>query len=193
MNSGSGNVEVMKLSGVILLCLSIQKPSINSSLIQQRILWGRSIEDMAKISKPNIMASPSMSHNESNGLYYSFGNVGAFKKVNNSSVGQYVIKKSTNEDKKDEKEEIANLIEKMISVELKIAVENLSTIIPNLKMLIAPVLDVAYDLQDEHGNIGMKRTTIGRGIWSTCLCVKAITGLFHNEDDCTYTIISIPK
>ena len=84
-------------------------------------------------------------------------------------------------------------IEKMISVELKIAVENLSTIIPNLKMLIAPVLDVAYDLQDEYGNIGMKRTTIGRGIWSTCLCVNAITGLFHNEDDCTYTIISIPK
>ena len=144
MNSGSGNVEVMKLSGVILLCLSIQKPSINSSLIQQRILWGRLFQDMAKISRPNIMASPSMSHNGSNGLHYSFGNVGALKKVNKSPVGQYIIKKSTNKDKQDEREEITNLIDKMISVEPKIAVENLSTILPNLKMLRAPVLDVAF-------------------------------------------------
>ena len=48
-------------------------------------------------------------------------------------------------------------------------------------------------LQDEHGNIGMKCTTTGRGIWSTCFSVNATTGLFHNEDDCTYTVISVPS
>ena len=133
-----------------------------------------------------------MSHNELNGWYYSFGNVSIFEKVNNSLVGQYIIKKSPNDDKQDKIEEAEILIDNMISVELIIALDTLSTILPNVKMLIAHVLDVVHDLQDEYGKIGIKPTPIGRGIWSTCLCVNATTGLFHNEDDYMYTIISVP-
>ena len=38
----------------------------------------------------------------------------------------------------------------------------------------------------------MKVTSTGYGSWSSNLCVNATTDLFHTEDDCTYTIISVP-
>ena len=30
-------------------------------------------------------------------------------------------------------------------------------------------------------------------LWQTSICVNAQTGEFHNENDCTYTIITTPK
>ena len=83
------------------------------------------------------------------------------------------------------------LIEKMISVELKRAINMFSSVVPNIKMLISPVLDVAYTLQEKYGDVGMKMTCTGLGSWSSNLCVNATTGVFHNEDDCTYTIICV--
>ena len=59
-------------------------------------------------------------------------------------------------------------------------------------MLLSPVLHVAYGLQDNYGDIGMKKTSTGNGTWSSNLCVNATTGLSHNEDDCTYTVICVP-
>ena len=147
---------------------------------------------MARISKPNIMDSPHLSHSKSNGLYYGFGKRGRFKIVNNSSVGLYVNKKSCNAGMQEEIDDSASFIEKMISVELKNSINTFSSIVPNVKMLISPVLDVAYDLQEKYGDIGMKVTSTGRGCWSSNLCVNATTGLFHNEEDCTYTIICVP-
>ena len=72
----------------------------------------------------------------------------------------------------------ATAIEKIISVELKCAFNIISTILPNIKMLISPVLDVGYDFQCEYGDIGMKVTSTGRGSWSSHLCVNATTGRF---------------
>ena len=187
------NEHATNLSGFVLLCLAVLKKSKMNSLLGQQIEWGRLIREMASMSKPNIMASPSMSHNESDGWYYSFGNRGAFQKINNSSVSQYSVKKSTNHDKQEEIKETATAIEKIISVELKCALNTISTILPNIQMLISPVLDVGYDLQHKHGDIGMKLTSNGRGCWSSHISVNATTGLFHNEDDCTYTTISVPS
>ena len=31
------------------------------------------------------------------------------------------------------------------------------------------------------------------GIWQSCICVNAETEVFHTEQDCTYTVIWIPK
>ena len=31
------------------------------------------------------------------------------------------------------------------------------------------------------------------GCWQTSICVNATTGKLHSENDCTYTLISVPK
>ena len=130
-------------SGVVLLCLTVYKESKNTTVQDEKFSWGRLLREMARISKPNIMDSPHFSHSESSGLYYGFGNRGRFKIVNNSSVGLYVNKKSCNVHKQEEINDSASLIEKMISVELKNSINTFSSIVPNVKMLISHVLDVA--------------------------------------------------
>ena len=35
-------------------------------------------------------------------------------------------------------------------------------------------------------------TPQGEGSWASSLCVNATTNIFHNEMDCTYTLISVP-
>ena len=60
-------------------------------------------------------------------------------------------------------------------------------------MLMSPILDVAYDLQSEHGDISLKATPQGSGSWTSNLCVNATTKCFHTEKDCTYTLISVPR
>ena len=83
-------------SGVVALLISRQK--INGQLVREvrddsRIIWGILIVEMSDIIKPNILASPSVNHNDSEGFYYYFGNNGVFKKVGNYTVGKYVTKK----------------------------------------------------------------------------------------------------
>ena len=48
-----------------------------------------------KRTKSNIMKKGAANHHNSKGLYYSFGNKGAFHNKVNSSVGQYSKKKIT--------------------------------------------------------------------------------------------------
>ena len=31
------------------------------------------------------------------------------------------------------------------------------------------------------------------GVWQSCTCVNAETEVFHTEQDCTYTVVSIPN
>ena len=51
---------------------------------------------MLRQTKNNIMKRGSANYYNSNGEYYSFGNKGTFKLVENKSVGQYAMKGSTN-------------------------------------------------------------------------------------------------
>ena len=92
LNSGSERIDSRTSSGVVLLCLSVEKESKNSIIVENKITWGSLIGEMSRIDKPNIMDSARMSHSESNGFYYGFGNRGVLKIENKSSVGQYVNK-----------------------------------------------------------------------------------------------------
>ena len=65
---------------------------MNTELLKEvrddiRIVWGTLRREISAISKPNILASPSMNHNDSEGFYYSFSNNGVFLKVGNYTVG----------------------------------------------------------------------------------------------------------
>ena len=181
------------LSGIILLAFAIQKEAKDENVLKSKLMWERLVREMASYSKPNIMDSPNLSHYGTEGWYYSFGNRALFRKIENTSVGQYCNKKQDDEQKQDEINNIASELENIIAVEIRGALDSFSSIIPNIKMLMSPILDIAYDLQDEYGDINLKTTLQGSGSWASNLCVNATTNTFHNEMDCTYTLISVPR
>ena len=66
--------------------------------------------------------------------------------------------------------------------------------IPNIRSLIAPVLTVAYYQQASKGDINFKTVPSFKcGLWHSAVCINAQTTQFHTENDCTYTLITVPK
>ena len=72
--------------------------------------------------------------------------------------------------------------------------KTLMTIIPTLQGLITPVIDVAYRLQDEICDISLKKMPSSIcGLWHTSVCVNAHTPQLHTDQDCTYTMMTVPQ
>ena len=60
--------------------------------------------------------------------------------------------------------------------------------------MIAPIFDVAYDMQREKGGVNIKKTHgYSDGLWSSSIYVNTYTNTFYNENDFTYTIINVPQ
>ena len=75
-------------------------------------------------------------------------------------------------------------------------IESLNSIKPsmNIKNSLAPVLKVANDLQSTIGSIKLKETEYSNfSIWKSVFCVNTETTQLHTEDDCSYTVITVPK
>jgi hypothetical protein len=154
--------------------------------------WDDNDYKRIKSCKPNILQSSS--HHESSGYYASFGNKGSFDKAVTSSVGQYASKKSSTLSKQIHINKEASYYERMTSIELKRAVDAFATVIPTIRSVIAPVLEVTYEMQTNKSNLNLKEGLASKdGCWQTSLCVNAITKRYHTEQDCTYTVISVPN
>ena len=70
----------------------------------------------------------------------------------------------------------------------------LSTIIPPIKLLVSPIITAAANIQTAHNREVIKDVkTTSSGFWNTMLNVNGATRQFHNELDCTYTSITVPK
>jgi uncharacterized UPF0160 family protein len=91
--------------------------------------------------------------------------------------------------------EEAMLFEKKCSAEISRAVNQLSTIIPNIQSNIAPVIDTSFKVQKNEGKqLNLKpMSSKSEGCWQTSICINAQTKQFHTKHDCTYTLICIPK
>ena len=73
-------------------------------------------------------------------------------------------------------------------------IDNVRTIIPDMRGLIASKLDVAYDIQREKGDVNIQKIHgYSDGPWSSSVYINTYTNFFHDENDCTYTIINIPQ
>ena len=71
---------------------------------------------------------------------------------------------------------------------------DLCSLIPKLKDYICPILSTAYELQDVLGDFNMKSVQVSEaGMWQTCICENAETTQLHTENDCTYTVITVPE
>ena len=172
---------------MVVLMASIMKPVPNSNKT-----WNQEDYSRIKKCKPNILQSSN--HHKSSGYYASFGNKGSFDKVVSSSVGQYVSKKSTSFDKQININKEATLYEQYTADEISRSVKDIKTFLPNIKSIISPVLDTCFELQSAIKDINIKEGYASNdGCWQSSLCVDAVTGEFHNEQDCTYTLISVPK
>ena len=158
--------------------------------------WGRKEFDILNMCKTSVINGHS-SHHGSLGKYYSFGNRANYGMIENSSITQYVSKKYSSTSKTQDAEENANVIMLMSLKELQYSVTQLSKIIPNVANYISPSLDVIYKLQNEVGDLNFKAidkdNEDNTGIWQTSICVNAETTELHCENDCTYTLIVVPK
>lgn len=183
----SSSVNKVVPSGVVVL-LTSTKMNINPS---QKV-WSIDDYNMIKKSKPNILSSNN--HYNSKGFYASFGNKGSFEKNTNSSVGQYANKRSTSVIKQYHIDAIANVYDRHIAEDISSSTNVLSKYLPKIKSIISPIIRTAYELQSTIGNINIKEGSASKsGCWQTSICVDATTGDFHTEQDCTYTLISIPN
>ena len=76
-----------------------------------------------------------------------------------------------------------NAIEFICAHELGAAMDSLSGRLHNLKDLISPILDVAYKVQRQKGNINLRNVqSIDYGLWQSQICVNAWTENSHTEN-----------
>ena len=73
-------------------------------------------------------------------------------------------------------------------------INSLSQHVSYLCQHIAPVVDVANNIQGVQGDINLLQVPGSKnGCWHTTICINAQTKVFHTEEDCGYTVISVPK
>ena len=131
--------------------------------------------------------SCSNKHHNCEGSYFSWGNKANYGMVGNSSIGQHSSKTTQSA------QLYGTMVVEMMNTELKSSVFRTKKVIKHLDKMVAPVMNIAYNLQAEEGDIGIQKTTASdAGIWQSSLCVNAITKCWHIENDVTYTIISVP-
>ena len=91
-SSLQGITTIFNPSGIVVLMMTMKGYMPNNENNGQ-IQWAWLIIEIYKHCKNNILDSNMVSHHDSHGRIYAFGHQGVFKKVNNSTVGLYEIKK----------------------------------------------------------------------------------------------------
>ena len=75
-----------------------------------------------------------------------------------------------------------------------VAEKDLVRLIPNIRHLVAPILDLAFKKQASLGSINLQKVQSScNGLCHSAVTVNAETAEFHTENDCTYTLITVPK
>ena len=155
------------------------------------LIWSKKHYKAVKECKKSVISKHNK-HHGSLGEYFSFGNKAAYETVDGSSVGQYTV----NKDASINQQCNIVVIEELIGRELKQGIDILSSVQPSmsLKQCVSPVLHVAKQLQSCKGDIRLKESSYADyGIWKSVLCVNAVTQEMHSEDDCSYTVITVPR
>ena len=157
--------------------------------------WNDCLLEKLKTTKPNIcVQNGSNNHFHSQGFIAAWGNKALYARSSiNSTVGQYVTNKPKKEAKIKEVDDNNIKLDQLVADKVEFASSKFNKWFPNFKELIAPILNVAYNKQNEEGNINFKlQTTSADGLWQSELCANAMTRDFHTEKDVTYTLISVP-
>ena len=185
----SGGNKEEEGSGYVILCLCKIRKQTNVS----EYIWGDNEEKLLSSAKRNIITGHS-SHYGSKGKYYSFGNRANYAIIDNSSITQYTSKKYSGIKKSNVAQQDAEYLDKMCCRELQLAVQSISKLIPNIRKYIAPTITAAHTLQSEYGDCKLEQMWCSKeGLWQASVGVNASTSELHCENDCTYTLISVPR
>ena len=176
-------------SGYVLLFIG-RSNNNNSSVLQS---WNEKDFKYLKRSKNNVIRK-SNNHHCSVGHYFSFGNKAKFAIDDDSSIGTYASRQSSSNLTQTELCNIAKTFEHKCAMELNLAQENISEILPLNKLFVMPIVTAAHKGSVD---INMKSplyepVSMQSGCWTSSICVNAETKELHNECDCTYTIITAP-
>ena len=183
----SQSVNNNQSSGVVILLTTVY-----NDINRNDYTWNNDDYRIIKKSKPNILAKNT--HHESNGFYASYGNKGSFTKSTNSSIGQYANKWTSSKEKKVHLDYFADVYEERVANEIGRATQDIYRVLPKITQIISPIVSTAYEMQASKKDINIKEGYASKsGCWQTSICVNATTGKFHSENDCTYTLISVPK
>ena len=88
----------------------------------------------------------------------------------------------------------AEYMERKSCRELTFGIKSLCRVFPNLQTYISPALETIHDIQQDIGNLNLKVLDhTHSNLWQTSICVNSQTEQLHIENDCTYTIITIPR
>ena len=88
----------------------------------------------------------------------------------------------------------AHLVHDKFSKRVHEGILNLSEVIPELKHMLCPIINTAYDIQCNEGiNLLNNELTSDVGCWNAFLFVEGRTENFHSEDDCACTFITVPQ
>ena len=98
-------------------------------------------------SKTNIIKGSS-SHFGSEGKYHSYGNKGHYGVIHGSSFGQYTNKKFVKAISSENSAFNSKLMEDLAAQDIASGIDSLCKVIPNLKMLLAPVITEGFNLQE---------------------------------------------
>ena len=87
----------------------------------------------------------------------------------------------------------------LIQVESDIAslinggVDELTRILPETHLMLAPILNIAFEIQNKIERKVLTPTKVtSSGSWNTHIFVDGCTEKFHTEKDCAYTCIHVP-
>jgi hypothetical protein len=102
-----------------------------------------------------------------------FGNKGSFDKTTHTSIGQYTEKKNVNPIKQANINDIANRYEKLTDSQISSSITSLSKFIPEIRSLISPVLETAFEIQQNTTDINLNSTASSKdGCWQTTICMN---------------------
>ena len=179
----------LKPSGAIVLCIAV----IESRSKDHTNTWGEEEIHTLTQWKPNIVTKTTQ-HFGSSGLIYSFGNRGNFGMIDNSSITTYANRKFKNKAKHSNAQIDADRMEYLCADEVRNAVASISKLVPNISMLLSPIIRKAFDMQSRISSIDLKDVkSVASGVWQSEVCVNSKTAILHTEEDVTYTLITVPK
>lgn len=182
----SHNYDEKHMSGIVILMMAVLRNN------REEYIWMDDMHTLVASCKSNSLKT--YSHYGTEGFVYSFGNKPNYGNANGSSVSIYSTKRSKNEDLTKFKSDDANFVEDKCKDCLKNGIEKISKYIPDISLLLSPIINTAYwkqckdDINLLHMNAGSDI-----GCWNTIMFVDGRTNEYHRENDCSYTYITVPR
>ena len=177
-------------SGIVMLMMAALPT--NDEKHSNIFKWGKEFFKVLSVCKNNVLQT--YNHHGTSGKCFSFGNKPDYRNIDGVSVSTYSAKKCKDESKQSFIDCNIEFIENIFSDLVNERVEQLSRILPEIKLLLSPILNSAYEMQQTIDLTILTPLKVTKsGSWNSHIFVDSCTENFHVEKDCAYTCIHVPN